>query len=122
VNGVEEALKAPFHLNQDAAAKMIDNSLNLSFIAAYTGKHFNFSSQTAYQYNHRYYDKPLDGDFSPIDGVTVINNYGAGWNKVKVLTQELKFISPSTSLSKLKWTLGSYFFYQNNPTKQGIHF
>lgn len=122
VNGVEEALKAPFHLNQDATAKMIDNSFNLSFIAAYTGKQFNFSSQTSYQYNHRYYDKPLDGDFSPIDGITVINNYGAGWNKVKVLTQELKFISPSTSISKLKWTLGSYFFYQKNPTKQGIHF
>jgi iron complex outermembrane receptor protein len=122
VNGIDESFNDPFHLNQDAVAKMIDKIFNISLIAVYTGRQFNFSSQTAYQYDHRHYDKPLDGDFSPIDGITVINDYGDGWNKVKVLTQELKFTSPSSATSKLKWTVGSYLFYQDNPTKQAIHF
>ena len=122
VNGVDEALNNPFKLNQDAPAKMIDNTFNSSFTANYAGKVFNFTSQTAYQSNHRYYNKPLDGDFSPIDGVTVINNYGDDWNKVKVWTQEFKVTSPASITSSLKWTAGTYFFYQDNPTKQAIHF
>lgn len=122
VNGVAEAFNTPFHLSQDAIAKMTDNTFNISLVANYTGKRFNFSSQTAWQYNHRYYDGPLDGDFSPVDAVTVINNFDAGWNKVKVLTEEFKFSSPVAANSKLKWTAGSYLFYQENPTKQAIHF
>ncbi len=122
VIGVDEAINNPFRLNQDAVAKMIDKTFNLSLVAAYTGKHFNFNSQTAYQYNHRYYNAPLDGDFSPIDAVTIINDYDGKWNKVKVLTQEFKFTSPSVSNSKIKWTAGSYVFYQDNPTKQAVHF
>ena len=101
VNGVDEAFNNPFKLNQDATAKMIDNTFNSSFTANYAGKSFNFSSQTAYQSNHRYYNKPLDGDFSPIDGVTVINNYNGNWNKVKVWTQEFKLTSPAASSSSL---------------------
>jgi len=122
VNGIDESFNNPFHLNQDATAKMIDNTFNISLVAAYSGRKFNFSSQTAYQQNHRYYDKPLDGDFSPIDGVTIINNYNGNWNKVKVVTEELKFTSPSSSASKLKWTAGTYLFYQDNPSKQAVHF
>ena len=122
VNGVSDALDNPYQLNQDAVARMIDNTYNSSFSANYTGRVFNFNSKTAYQSNHRYYNKPLDGDFSPIDGVTVINNYGDGWNKVKVFTQEFKFSSPAVTKSDLKWTAGSYLFHQDNPTKQAIHF
>jgi iron complex outermembrane receptor protein len=85
-------------------------------------RHFNFSSQTAFQSNHRYYDKPLDGDFSPIDGVTIINDYDGDWHNVKAWTQEFKITSPAASSSSLKWTAGTYFFYQDNPTKQAIHF
>ena len=76
VNGVDESFANPFVLSQDAVATMIDNSFNSSLSVNYTGRKFNFSSQTAYQSNYRYYDKPLDGDFSQIDGVTVINDYG----------------------------------------------
>lgn len=122
VNGVDDAFANPFHLNQDAVAKMIDNTFNISLVASYTGRKFNFSSQTAYQFNHRRYNKPLDGDFSPIDGVTIINDYPGNWNKVKALTQEFRFTSPASSASKLKWTAGSYLFYQDNPTKQTVHF
>jgi iron complex outermembrane receptor protein len=92
-----------------------------SLSANYTGEHFNFSSQTAYQENERTYTKPIDGDFSPADAVTIINNYGSPWNHVKVLTQECKFTSPATA-TKLKWTGGLYFFYQDNPVKQATRF
>jgi iron complex outermembrane receptor protein len=122
VNGVDEALKNPFILNQNAVAKMVDDIFNGSLIVKYAGSSFNFSSQTGWQSNHRYYDKPLDGDFSPIDGVTIINNYGNDWNHVKVMTQEFKFSSPASSTSRLKWTAGSYLFHQDNPVKQTTHF
>ncbi|HET6993914.1 MAG TPA: TonB-dependent receptor [Chitinophagaceae bacterium] len=122
VNGVDEALKNPFILNQNAVAKMVDDIFNSSLIVKYSGSSFNFSSQTAWQSNHRYYDKPLDGDFSPIDGVTIINNYGNDWNNVKVMTQEFKFSSPASTTSRLKWTAGSYLFHQDNPVKQTTHF
>lgn len=122
VNGVEDAFINPYVLNQDAVARMIDNSFNSSLSVNFTGKKFNFSSQTAYQDNYRYYEKPLDGDFSPIDGVTIINNFGDKWNKVKVLTQEIKFSNPAASSSKLKWTAGTYLFHQDNPTKQAVRF
>lgn len=122
VNGAVDALNNPFRLNQDATATMIDNTLNGSLVVNYAGKPFSFSSQTAYQSNHRYYNHPLDGDFSPIDGVTVINDYGDKWNKVKVWTQEFKFSSPASSTSSWKWTAGSYLFHQYNPAKQAIHF
>lgn len=122
VNGTEEALKHPYMLNQDAVAKMIDNTVNSSFSISYKGKKLNFTSQASYQSNLRYYDKPLDGDFSPIDGITVINDYGGGWNKVKVITQEIRFSSPGITTSSLKWVTGAYLFRQINPTRQAVHF
>lgn len=120
VNGIDEALANPFHLSQDATATMIDNSFNGSLSVKYTGDLFTFTSQTAWQSNRRYYDRPLDGDFAPIDGVSIINDYGGDWNKVRVFTQELRFSSASSQL--LKWTGGLYFFDQENPTKQAVHF
>jgi iron complex outermembrane recepter protein len=121
VFGVEEAFENPYKLMQNATAKMIDNTLNASLSVNYTGRSFNFSSQTAYQTNHRYYNAPLDGDFSPIDGVSIINDYGSDWNKVKVFTQEIKFTSPATA-SRVNWTAGAYFFHQDNPVKQATYF
>jgi iron complex outermembrane receptor protein len=118
----DSALKYPFQLNQDAVSRIIDDVFNASLSINHFANGFHFSSITAYQTNHRYYDKPLDGDFSPIDGVTIINNYGDDWNRVKVFTQELKLSSPNTSASPLSWTVGSYFFSQNNPVKQATHF
>ncbi|HKH61651.1 MAG TPA: TonB-dependent receptor [Flavitalea sp.] len=116
------ALNDPFQLNQDAVTKMIDDIFNGSLSINHYGSEFQFSSQTAYQTNHRYYDQPIDGDFSPIDGVTIINNYGDDWNRVKALTQEFKFSSPASTTSPLSWTIGSYLFLQDNPVKQAVHF
>ena len=88
----------------------------------YTGRGFNFTSQTAYQQNYRYYTTPIDGDFSPIDAISVINNYGSKWNNNKVLTQDFKFTSAPSSNSKLKWTAGAFLFYQDAPVKQATRF
>lgn len=122
VFGVDEALSNPFKLSQNAVGKMIDNTLNASLVINHVGEGFNFTSQTSWQNNHRYYNAPLDGDFSSLDAVSVINNYGNDWNNVKVITEELRFTSPSNSVSPLKWTAGSYFFHQNNPTKQATFY
>jgi iron complex outermembrane receptor protein len=118
----DAAFADPFKVNQNAVAKLVDNTFNTSLTANYTGPHFNFSSQTSYQSNYRYYASPIDGDFSPADAITIINNYGNKWNNIKVVTEELRFTSPASSASRLKWTAGSYLFYQNVPNKQATHF
>jgi iron complex outermembrane receptor protein len=119
---VDEALTNPFMLNQNSISEMVDNLFNASLSANYTGNDFNFTSQTAYQSNYRYYKSPIDGDFSPADIVSIVNNYGKDWNKVQVYTQEFKFSSPASNASKLKWIAGLYGFYQKNPVKQGSYF
>ncbi len=116
------AFANPYQVDQNAVAELVDNTLNTSLSVNYTGNHFNFSSQTAYQSNYRYYATPIDGDFSPADAITIINNYGNKWNNVKIVTQEFKFSSPASSASALKWTAGTYLFYQNTPNKQATHF
>jgi iron complex outermembrane recepter protein len=122
INGVDAAFENPFKLNQNATSKMIDNTFNSSLSINYTGSRLIFTSQTAWQSNLRYYEDPLDGDFSPIDGVTIINNYGGKWNRVKALTQEFRLSSPASVSSPLKWTTGLYFFHQSVPNKQATHF
>jgi len=118
----EEAISNPFKVNQNATTKIIDNIFNASLAANYAGRDFNFTSATSYQKNYRYYTTPIDGDFSPIDGVSLINNYGSDWNNVKVGTQEFRFSSPASSQSPVKWTAGLYGFYRSAPTKTGTHY
>jgi iron complex outermembrane receptor protein len=118
----DAALKNPFKLSQNATTELKDNTLNSSLSLNYVGSGFNFSSQTAYQTNYRYYETPIDADLSPIDGITLINNYGRDWNNVKVLTQEFRFTSPAVTNSRWKWTAGAYLFSQNSPTKQATRF
>jgi iron complex outermembrane receptor protein len=122
VFGVEDALNNPFKLNQNALTIMNDNTLNSSLSVNYAGSGFGFSSQTAYQNNHRFYSVPIDGDFSPLDAVSVINNYGKSWNNIKVFTQDIKFASPASSSSPFKWTTGAYFFHQDAPVKQATRY
>jgi len=116
------ALSLPFLVDQNNNTTLIDNIFNASLSLQYSGKAFNFTSQSSYQSDYRYYTNPIDGDFSAIDGVSLINNYGDNYNKVKVGTQEFRFSSPASSGSALKWIAGTYSFYQDNPVKQGTHF
>ncbi len=118
----DQALKTPFVVDQNATTTMVDNTLDASLSANYTGSNFNFTSQSSYQENYRYYIQPIDGDFSPIDGVSLINNYGPDWNTDQTTIQEFRFSSPALSGSPIKWTAGTYGFYNYSPTKVGTHF
>jgi iron complex outermembrane receptor protein len=111
----------PFIVNQNASTTLIDNIFNTSLNIHHTGAVANFTSLTTFQSNHRYYNDPIDGDFSPMDIITIINNYGTDWNNVKVWTQEFKFTSAPSS-SRWQWTAGTYLFHQNSPNKQATHF
>jgi iron complex outermembrane recepter protein len=119
---VDGAFENPFRVNQNAVTELVDNVFNSSLVANYAGSKLNFSSQTTYQSNYRYYKSPIDGDFSPIDGITIINNYGKDWNFVEAFTQEFKVTSPAASTSPLKWTGGTYLFTQNVPFKLATRF
>ena len=112
----------PFVLSQNAVTKMIDNTVNNSLSVAYKAPGFVFTSQTAFQQNYRYYTTPIDGDFSPLDAITIINNYGGGWNKTKTWTQEFKFASPAGGTSPWSWTAGAYLFHNDAPVKQATHY
>lgn len=119
---VADAFVNPYHLDQNAIGKMIDNSLNGSLVIKHTGAAVDFSSLTAYQSNYRIYQTPVDGDFSPYDAVSIVNNYGHSWNRVSALTEELRLSSAASSSAPLKWAIGSYLFLQKAPNKQGVHF
>ena len=111
-----------YAVNQNAVTEMVDNTFNSGLTLSYAGSKMNFTSQTSYQSNLRYYENQLDGDFSPADVVTIFNNYGGKWNQVNVFTQEFKFASPVNSSSPFQWTVGAYLYAQNNPTKQATRF
>lgn len=109
-----------FSLNQNATTIMKDKTNNASFVLHHNGRSFDFIAQSAFQDNYRYYTRPIDGDFSPLDGISIVNNYGNNWNHIKVYTQEIRLHSNNTT--KLKWTAGAYYFNQLAPNKQATVF
>ena len=122
IMGLDDAFENPFHLNQNAKTKMVDESRNASLSINHFGNSINFSSQTAFQSNHRYYRDPIDGDFSPMDAISIVNDYGKAWNNVKVFTQEFKLSSAPSKNAPINWTAGTFLFHQDAPTKQGTYF
>ena len=122
VSGIEELLSNPFHLSQNSVSPMIDKTSNSSLILTYKGEKMNLSIQNSLQQNQRYYENTIDADFSTYDIVGVYNNYGKDFNTVKAFTQEIKFSSPENTASKFKWVAGTFYYNQNNPTKQGTYF
>ncbi len=122
IPGVDDAFGNPFHLNQNARTEMVDETRNVSLSINHFGNALNFSSHTAYQSNYRYYRDPIDGDFSPLDAVSIVNDYGKDWNHVKVFTQEFKLSSAPSHNAPLHWTAGTFLFHQDAPTKQGTHY
>jgi len=117
----DQAMEEPFRLNQNTLTKMVDNVSNASLVADYAGN-VNFSSQTSFQSNYRIYEDPIDGDFSPLDIVSIVNNYGADWNKVNVWTQEFRLSSSENKNSKFSWLVGLFGFVKEDPVKQGTYF
>src|SRR5699024_7775704 len=119
---MQQALDEPFQLNQNSVSKMVDNVSNASLSIRHEGRHMNISSQTAYQSNYRYYEEPIDGDFSAKDIVSIVNNYGKPWNKVKTWTQELRISSLEESSQRVSWMAGAFGFLTDDPVKQGSYF
>lgn len=117
----ESAFLNPFTLSQNALTVMHDNNINASLALKY-----NFTSgirlqaQTSWQRNYRFYKNPIDADFSTLDAISIVNNYGNKFNNVNVITKEITLHSKKEA--KVNWTVGSYFFYQDNPVKQGTRF
>jgi iron complex outermembrane recepter protein len=122
VTSPAQAFSNPYHLDQNAIGEMFDNTLDASLAVKHGGASTDFSSQTSWQHNYRYYNPGVDGDFSAADAVTIINNYGHAWNNVQVFTQELRLSSADSRVSPFSWTAGAYFFHQYEPNKQATHF
>ncbi len=119
---MEQAMEEPFILNQNTLTRMVDNVTNASISADYTGSRFNFNAQTSYQSNYRIYEEPIDGDFSPLDIVSIVNNYGKDWNKVRVWTQEFRLSSVNDEQSNFSWLAGLFGFLKDDPVRQGTFF
>ncbi len=115
----DSALENPFRVNQNATTRMVDETSNFSMAVTKTGGKLDFTSVTAYQQNYRYYEDPIDGDFSPADAVSIINNYGKDWNTNAVWTQELRLAGKG---ERLDWQFGVFGFLTDAPTRQGIFF
>jgi iron complex outermembrane recepter protein len=122
VQGIETAFENPYKLNQNATTRMIDNTVNGSISVTHYRKGVTFNSQTTFQKNHRHYESPIDADFSPLDAIVLINNYGNDWNNVRVWTQEFRIESANTMPGTRRWTAGTYLFDQRSPVKQATYF
>lgn len=122
VADLKEAIEKPYRLTQNNSATMNDRSRNASIVIKHSGSKVNLSMQTAIQNNYRFYDKGLDADFSQFDIISIYNNYGKDFNKVSVLTNELRISSTKNTLSTLEWNAGLFHFMQQSPTKQATVF
>lgn len=119
---IDEAFENPYVLDQNTLTRMVDNVTNASLSVDYTGESLNFTSQTSYQSNYRIYEDPIDGDFSPLDIVSIINDYGKDWNFVEVWTQEFRLWSEENERSKFSWLAGAFGFINDDPVRQGTYF
>lgn len=118
---IEAAVENPFILNQNALTVMRDQNLNASLAIKYKSRSgIQFQSQTSWQQNYRYYNDPIDADFSPLDAISIVNNYGRAFNNVNVFTKEITVQSKANA--RFDWTAGGYFFLHDNPVKQGTRF
>jgi iron complex outermembrane recepter protein len=115
-----------FKVNYNAVAKDNDNTLNSSAVLNYFGNKVDITSITAYQTNDRFYEGPIDADVQlpfksqslDVNSIEVKND--AGQNTVSFWTQELRLSSSANSESPIKWTLGGFYFTQNDPTSQTL--
>ena len=121
-SSTDAAFKAPYELSQNATGQMQDRTLNASMSVQRHGPKARLELLSSFQRNHRIYDRPIDGDFSAYDIVTVDNNYGNAFNRVSVLTQELRLSSVDRTGDRLRWTAGLFGFVQDNPVKQATRF
>lgn len=116
------AFDKPYTVSQNEFGTMKDRTGNTSLVISHYGKAVQFTSQTAYQVNYRYYSKAIDADFSEYDAIKIFNNYGKKWNRVNAWTQEFRFSNAAARSKMINWTAGAFFFFQHNPVKQATEF
>lgn len=79
-------------------------NFNTSLALRYFGRHFNFTSITAFLDSQDWFPGRFDFDFTAAQLLS-----GTSWTNQNQLTQEFRFSSPANS-DKWKWTAGSYLF------------
>ncbi len=115
-----------YKVNYNAVAKDNDNTLNGSAVLNYFGNGVDITAITAYQTNDRFYEGPIDADVQlpfklqslDVNAIEVKND--AKQNTVSFWTQELRLSSSANTSSNLKWTLGGFYFTQNDPSAQTL--
>ncbi|MFM7222035.1 MAG: TonB-dependent receptor [Bacteroidota bacterium] len=123
VGDPKAVFEQPYRLSQNNIADMNDQTENTSVVYQYKGQQSDFTLQSSYQQNYRYYSNSLDADFSPAAIVSVFNNYGKSFNTNRVFTHEARWNSkPSQNPMSISWLTGVYQFSQYSPTKQAIAF
>jgi iron complex outermembrane receptor protein len=64
----------------------------------------------------------MNGDFSTLDIISIINDYGKKMEQRKSVYRRIAFQFPANNTAALKWTAGAYFFHPNVPNKQATYF
>ena len=118
VSSYADVYSNPYQVNTNNTNVERRKNFNTSLTANYYGKGFNFTSVSSYINWHAYYEGAgVDYDFSPLNALSTAPN-----NHQHVLTQELRFSSPSADESRFKWVAGAYGFTQNLYTYSPVFF
>lgn len=110
------ALNAPYKAFGNFPNTERRENMNASFVANYFGSSFNFFSQTSGINYHIWYPDRFDFDFTSARFYS-----GDTDSKQKQLTQEFRISSPNRN-EKVKWTLGSFLFLENNESVGKTYF
>ncbi len=91
-------------------------NFNTSLALKYYGRHYNFTSITAFVNYHIWLPGRFDFDFSPDQLISFTT-----WSKQNQLTQEFRFSSPANA-KKFKWTAGSFLFGERSENSSTTYF
>lgn len=107
------AIEEPYKLAVNSLGSNRRLVSNSSLALIYDHPAFRFFSTSAFQYVQQAY-QGIDQDLYPYDmatGASYRNKPGEAYPQ-SVISQEFRFSSPATQ-SNIRWTAGSYFFYQD---------
>ncbi len=91
-------------------------NFNSSLALKYFGRHYNFTSITAFVNYHIWLPGRFDFDFGPDRLISFTT-----WTKQHQLTQEFRFSSPANA-NKFKWTAGSFLFGEKSENSSTTYF
>jgi iron complex outermembrane receptor protein len=112
VENEKTAIKNPYKLAVNKLGSHKRNINNNALSINYKHQYFQLTSVSSYQFIQQYYQN-IDQDLTAYDlatGSTFHHKEGDAIPQ-QVLNQEIRLTSPNTN-KKIKWTLGTYAFYQ----------